>query len=273
MQSFKDQYTQDVKVVSVGHVSNSTGTINDIQAIKSQLRDDTLFIVDGSQSVQHFSLDMKEMGCDFFVFTAHKIMAQTGLGVLRGKKELLEELTPAWGGGDTIEDVEEQSFTWAPLPSKYEPGTPNLIGAASLLYAIEYIEKIGGFSTIQSHENSLITYTLEKFRKIQNKYPDAIKLIGKHDSEGRVGAFSFVLTSGIGPKAIGEIMADHNICVRAGGHCTHPLMKHLELPYGTCRMSLYFYNTEDDIDAFFTVLRTIVRMGMEGTDDEDDGLC
>lgn len=269
---FVKKYTDDVAVVSIGHVSNVTGSITDLARIKDVLRDETLFVVDGSQSVPHLEVNMQAIGCDFFIFTAHKVFAHTGIGILRWRKSLLDDMDPVYGGGDVIKRVTRTDITFAQTPTKFEPWTPNIVGAVSVLEACRYLQNIGGMQSIEHHEEHLCTYVMSKIEKLQQKYPKQLSLIGKPSCEGRIGVFSFVLHNGIWPKAVGEIMAEHNICVRAWGHCAHPLMDHLDLPNGTVRISLHIYNDEDDVDAFFLVLRTILRMGSDTTEDDDE-LC
>ncbi|MDD2870514.1 MAG: aminotransferase class V-fold PLP-dependent enzyme [Candidatus Gracilibacteria bacterium] len=248
---FTKKYDEKVKVISLTHVSNVTGQVFDLERVGKIKRDDTLFVIDASQSIPHFKLDVKKLNADFIFFTGHKILADAGIGVLWGKTELLEKLTPVFSGGGAIGKVDECSFTYSKLPNKFEPGTPNLTGAVSLLKAIEYIESIGGFKKVEEIENDLVEYALEKF-----KLRKSVKLIGSTKSENRVGVFSFVI-EGIHSHDVADIMAENNICIRSGMHCAHPFLNKIGVAH-TSRMSLYIYNTREDIDRFFEILDKIL---------------
>lgn len=196
---------------------------------------------------------MKNLRCDALVGTGHKMMADTGIGMLAIRKELLQDLTPAIGGGGSIEDVATDSFTLKSTAEKFEPGTPHIVGAVSLLKAIEYMNSIGGYSAIQKHEHELMEYTLKRFAEMG----DNVKLIGTTTTEQRIGIFSFVVSSFPNHIQLGELLAQENICVRSGAHCTHPYFHALE-KNGSCRMSVYLYTTKEDIDRFFTALQKII---------------
>ncbi|MEF2174980.1 MAG: cysteine desulfurase [Candidatus Absconditabacteria bacterium] len=248
LNSLKDKYDDSVKLISLTHVSNVTGSVTDLKAVKSILRDDTLFCVDGSQAVPNFKVDVNEIGCHFYIFTGHKVMASTGIGVLWIKREILKTLKSSIGGGGSILEVTKNDFTYAKGYESLEPGTTNLVGAVSLIKAFEYIEKIGGFEKVEQIEKKLTAYTLEKFHAIKDK----VVLLGNYSSD-RIGVFSFSLLNGTEMRLFGEELANENICVRCGGHCAHPLHTQAGLK-GTCRMSLYIYNDEKDIDKFFEQL-------------------
>ncbi|AHB41363.1 putative cysteine desulfurase [candidate division SR1 bacterium RAAC1_SR1_1] len=249
---FSQKYDEKVKVVACSHVSNVTGQIYDVKKLKQQLRDDTFFLIDGSQSVPHFVVDVLDIGCDALVFTGHKMMAYTGIGGSYLKKERLKKLSPMIAGGGTIEDVSVTGHTLTSGTDKFEAGTPNIIGAVSLLKAIEYINNIGGMQKMWEHEQEIVKKVLKGFELLAGK----VDLIGTFVSENRVGAFSFVLKNQLNFNKIGEIFAEHNIAVRCGGHCAYPLHKQLGLG-GTCRMSTYIYNDEEDVEKFFEVLSKI----------------
>lgn len=250
---FEKKYTSNVKVVSLSAVSNVTWKIYNIKNIKSLLRDDTLFVVDASQALSHLSLDVKELWCDALIATGHKMMTDTGIGMLYMTAKLIETLTPSIGGGGSIEDVSTDNYNLKHSSEKFEPGTPHLIGALSLLKAVEYIESIGGYEAIQKHENTLITHALHEF----TKRADNITLIWPTSADDRIGVFSFTVNSFPNHIQLGELLAQKNICVRSGAHCTHPFFKQIE-KNGSCRMSLYLYNTIDDIDIFFATLDEII---------------
>lgn len=250
---FDEKYDDSVRVVSVSHVSNVTGKIYDVKKIGNKLRDDTFFIIDWSQSVPNFKVSVVDIDCDAYVFTGHKLMAYTGIWVVYLKKEHIKSLTPmiAWGG--TVEDVSESSFKLQTSVDKFESGTPNIIWAVSLLKAIEYVKSIWWIEKIREHEQKLVKYTLSKFTELKW----IVELVWPNEIDGRVGVFSFVIPSLGNFNKIGEVMAENNVCIRCGGHCAYPLHKWLN-KQGTCRMSLYIYNDEHDIDRFFEVLKSII---------------
>jgi len=248
---FDKKYTDKVKVVSVAHVSNVTGKIYDVKKIKSKLRDDTFFLVDGSQSVPNFPVNVQDIGCDCLVFTWHKMMAYTGIWAIYVKKERIKKLVPMIRGGGTIEDVDITWHTLATNSDKFEAGTPNIIWAVSLTKAIEYITSIWWMKKIREHEQKLVKLCLEGFKKRQDK----IEILWPLNSD-RVAVFSFLLANNTNFNNIGETFSDQNIAIRCGGHCAYPLHKHFKKP-GTCRMSGYVYNDEQDIARFFEVLDQI----------------
>ena len=255
---FRSKLDDNVKIVSLAHVSNTTGQIYDLENVNSLLNmrygaARPLFIVDGSQSVPHFRVDVEKLGCDALFFTGHKVFADSGMWVLWAKETLLHELKPIFSGGGAIGYVQQWEFTFSSeLPDKFEPGTPNLSGAVSLLRAFEYIESIWGYGELESIEDDLTLYALEKFQSFSN-----IRLIWWTDSETRVGVFSFIV-EGIHSFDISDYLADHHICIRAGQHCAEPFMESLWLKH-SCRMSLYIYNTHEDIDRFFEVLERAIN--------------
>lgn len=250
---FEKKYTDKVKVVSVGHVSNVTGKIYDVKNIKSKLRDDTFFLVDGSQSVPNFPVDVQDIGCDCLVFTWHKMMAYTGIWIIYLQKKWIKKLTPMIRGWGTIEDVSIEGHILATNSDKFEAGTPNIIWAVSLLKALEYIKSIGGMKTIREHEQQLVKLCLQKF----SQFKDKVEIFWPLTTD-RVAVFSFVLANNTNFNNIGEHFSDHNIAIRCGGHCAYPIHKHFKKA-GTCRMSAYVYNDEVDIKAFFDVLEGLVK--------------
>ncbi len=255
-QDFNKKYDKKVKVVACSQVSNVTGVIYDVEKIKQHLRPDTFFLVDGSQSVPNFSVDVAKIGCDCFVFTAHKMMAYTGLGVAYLQKEWIKRLEPLISGGGAINDVDVNDYSTSSTVEKFEAGTPNIIGAVSLLKAIEYIDKIWGMDKIRAHEQEQTKYALAKFNALEKL--KKLELVWPYDVTKRVGVFSFVLTKLRNNTVVGEKFALKNICVRCGWHCAYPLHKFIKKAW-TCRMSLYVYNDRADIDAFFTELTKMVK--------------
>lgn len=255
-EDFDKKYTDQVKVVACSQVSNVTGQIYDVAAIKRRLRPETFFLVDGSQALPNMSVNITEIGCDAYVATAHKILAYTGLGILYLAKDWIKQLTPLISGGGAIQEVDIDGFTPANSSYRFEAGTPNIIAAMSLLKAWEYIDNHGGMEYIRSHEEELIAYALERFAVLEKQ--GKLELVGTYELKDRVGVFSFVLPTVSNTAQIGEHFAAHNIAIRCGGHCAYPLHKHLAKA-GTCRMSLYVYNDQEDIERFFSVLEDLVK--------------
>jgi len=254
----KSKLDENVKIVSLAHVSNTTGQIFDIQKVAYMLKaqygkNKPLLIVDGSQSVPHFGVDVQSLGCDAMFFTGHKVFADSGIGVLWAHEELLMQLKPIFSGGGAIGEVKQKSFTHSnKLPDKFEPGTPNLSGAVSMLRAFEYIENIGWYAKMEEIEKQLVEYSLEKFNAISE-----LRLIGSTKPQNRVWVFTFAV-QGIHSFDISDYLAENNICVRAGQHCAEPFMEYVGQTH-TCRMSLQVYNTTEDIDRFFEILKKAIN--------------
>ena len=238
-------YGPHVRAVSITAVSNVTGAINDLKAVSDLLSDDTLFIVDATQAVPHMAFDVQAIDCDACFFTGHKIFGDTGIGVLYGKKDLLKSLSPAFGGGGAINWVHEEGYMPAGLPYRYEPGTPHIIGAVSLLRACEYIESIGGYPTIMGREQVLMEQMIAGFARLG----DRVRVIGPTDPSRRVGVFSFEV-EGVHSMDLAECLAHRDICVRGGLHCAEPLARRLGVG-ATVRASLGVYNDDRDIERFF----------------------
>ena len=258
---FDQKYSDKVKVVSVAHVSNVTGKIYDVKKIRSKLRDDTFFLVDGSQSVPNFPVDVQDIGCDCLVFTGHKMLAYTWIWAIYLKKERIKKIVPIIRGWWTIEDVSIEWHTLAGNSDKFEAGTPNIIWAVSLLKALEYIKSIWGMKKIWEHEQKLVKSFLQKLRDKGRgiRWKDSpIEIIWPLTPEDRVAVFSFTLSNTTNFNKIGETFAEANIAIRCGGHCAYPLHKRFKKAW-TCRMSGYIYNDEADIKAFFDVLEGLVK--------------
>lgn len=241
-------YTSDVSIVVCGHISNVTGAILDIASIKNMIRSDTIMIVDASQSAQHIPLDFDQWWYDVAICTGHKMMGYTGIWVvlIHPKRN---KLTPVWWGGGIIEDVTTTSHRFVLDNSKREPWTPDIIWAVSLGAAISYMISNGWYKSLIYHEKELIDYCLEQFRFRE----DHIRLIGPLNPQKRVGIFSFIVKEYPQHARWADWFAQHHICVRAWGHCTHPLRQSLHLN-GGIRMSLGPYNTLSDCKRFFEVL-------------------
>jgi cysteine desulfurase / selenocysteine lyase len=245
------------KVVSLTWASNVTGEILDIARVRTMidaLISPPLLIIDGSQRFPHMDTDMSTLGIDIFVATGHKVMADTGIGFFAMRKSLLQSLSPVFSGGGAINEVRTDGFDPAGLPWRHEPGTPHIAGAVSILSALEYIEYIWGLAPIETYERTLVEYALTRIVSL----PSSIRLIGSRSPEGRLWVFSFSFATHH-PNDIGEYMADRHIAVRAGRHCTDPLHTRLGIG-GTLRMSLYLYNTIEDIDRFFDTLEEAVAV-------------
>lgn len=247
IEDFEKKYDNKVKVIALTHVSNVTWEIFDLEKVWKLKREETLFIVDASQSFPHIKVDVKKINCDMLFFTWHKIMADSWIWVIYAKRELLEKLNPVFSWGWAINEVKQCSFRSSNLPYKFEPWTPNVTWALSLLKALEYIENIWWLDKLKEIEDYLVEYALIEF----NKRP-YINLIWGKNLKSRVWVFSFYI-SWINSLDIADIMAENNIAIRAWQHCTEPFMDYLGIK-SSARMSLYIYNSKDDIDKFFEVL-------------------
>lgn len=244
----KELINDKTKIVSICHASNVLGNINPVYEIGSLLKDkDIYFVVDAAQSVPHMKIDVDKMNCDFLAFSAHKMCGPTGIGVLYGKKNLLEKFDPVEFGGGMIGVVEEKSSTWAILPDKFEAGTPLLAEAAGLGATIKYLENIG-LENIESYTKELTKYLYDELSKISN-----IKIYGTNEISDRVSLVSFNL-EGVHPHDLTSFLDEKGICIRAGHQCTQPLLGKLGA-YSVARASLYFYNSKEEIDFFIQVLK------------------
>ena len=244
----KELINDKTKIVSICHASNVLGNINPVYEIGSLLKDkDIYFVVDAAQSVPHMKIDVDKMNCDFLAFSAHKMCGPTGIGVLYGKKNLLEKFDPVEFGGGMIGVVEEKLSTWAILPDKFEAGTPLLAEAAGLGATIKYLENIG-LENIESYTKELTKYLYDELSKISN-----IKIYGTNEISDRVSLVSFNL-EGVHPHDLTSFLDEKGICIRAGHQCTQPLLGKLGA-YSVARASLYFYNSKEEIDFFIQVLK------------------
>ena len=244
----KELINDKTKIVSICHASNVLGNINPVYEIGSLLKDkDIYFVVDAAQSVPHMKIDVEKINCDFLAFSAHKMCGPTGIGVLYGKKNLLEKFDPVEFGGGMIGVVEEKSSTWAILPDKFEAGTPLLAEAAGLGATIKYLEDIG-LENIESYTKELTKYLYDELSKISN-----IKIYGTNKIGDRVSLVSFNL-EGVHPHDLTSFLDEKGICIRAGHQCTQPLLGKLGA-YSVARASLYFYNSKEEIDFFIQVLK------------------
>ena len=245
--------SRKVKLVSISHMSNVLGTIVPIERIiKTAHQYDIPVIVDGAQSVPHMPVDAKNLDCDFLVFSAHKMLGPTGVGVLYAKKELLEKMKPFMGGGDMIKEVFKFHTNYNEAPYKFEAGTPNIADVVGFGAAVDYLEKIG-MENIRKHEIYLTEYALESMQSL--KY---ITIYGPMDSKFRGGVISFNIAD-IHPHDLATIMNDHGIAIRSGHHCAQVLMQRLDVP-ATSRASFYIYNTKEEIDKFVNAIKEAGRI-------------
>lgn len=240
LNAYEKLLSEKTKVVCVVHVSNSLGTINDIKTITNLAHQkNAICIIDAAQSVPHMKIDVTAIDCDFLAFSGHKMLGPTGIGVLYGKKALLEKMPPFLFGGSMISEVTYEDSTWNELPHKFEAGTPPIAEAIGLKIAIDYLNEIG-MQNIQAHEQHLTHYCHKLLSSIEG-----LTIHGPHANE-KIGVVSFSL-KGIHPHDLSSILDRHGIMIRGGHHCTMPLMNKLQV-FGTSRASFYIYNTEEDID-------------------------
>ena len=245
--------TNKTKIVGITHVSNVTGTINDVKKIiEVAHRFGAKVVVDASQSIAHMSVDVRKLDTDFLVFSAHKMYGPMGIGVLYAKEELLSNMKPFLMGGDMIEYVYEQDTTYAQLPSKFEAGTQNVGGAVGLVEAINYINKIG-YDKIKEHERKLLKYAREELEKL-----DFLELYYPHNINNHSSVISFNI-KGVHPHDVASILDRDNICVRSGNHCAQPFLRSIGID-STVRLSVSIYNDKSDIDALIKSLIKINEM-------------
>ncbi|MEZ2457919.1 cysteine desulfurase [Salinicoccus roseus] len=245
MENVEATIGEKTKIVAITHVSNVLGTINDIKAIAEVAhRNDAYIAVDGAQAVPHMSVDVQDLDVDFYAFSGHKMLGPTGIGVLYGRSELLDDMEPIEYGGDMIDFVDLRTSTWTDLPVKFEAGTPMIAEAIGLAAAIDYIEDIGP-EAILEYEQKLVNYALESMNAVEG-----IEIYGP---ESRAGLITFNLED-VHPHDLATALDSEGIAVRAGHHCAQPLMKWLGVS-STARASFYIYNTTEEIDSFIESLK------------------
>ena len=246
-EEIENKITDKTKIVGITHVSNVLGTINNVKkVIKYAHKKGAIVIVDASQSIPHMKIDVQDLDADFLVFSGHKMLAPLGIGVLYGKREILNKMTPFLMGGDMIEYVYEQETTFAPLPNKFEAGTQNVEGVIGLGAAIDYIENLG-YNKIQEIEHEVISYARQELSKL-----DYLTLYTTPNEENHSSVISFNI-NGVHPHDVASILDSEGVCVRSGNHCAQPLMRFLGID-STCRASFYIYNTKDDVDKLVKAL-------------------
>jgi cysteine desulfurase/selenocysteine lyase len=243
--------TPRTKIVSLGHASNALGTINPVKAIVEMAHAaGALVLIDGAQGVPHAIVDVQDLGCDFYAFSGHKVYGPTGVGVLYGRRELLEAMPPWQGGGDMILSVSFEKTTYNALPYKFEAGTPNIAGVVGLAAALDYVSSIGR-ERIAAHEHELLLYTAARLQELPG-----IRLIGTARETAAV--ISFVL-EGVHPHDIGTILDRQGIAIRTGHHCAQPLMMRFNVP-ATGRASFGMYNTKEEADALIAGLQEVIEV-------------
>lgn len=251
LDEFKNLISSRTKLVAVAHASNALGTINPVkQIIDIAHSAGAVVLIDGAQSTVHLDIDVQEMDCDFFAFSSHKLYGPTGVGVLYGKKSLLEAMPPFQGGGEMIKEVTFQKTTYNDLPYKYEAGTPNIADTIAFKAAMDFVNKIGK-ENIRKHEEELLQYATQQLQQIPG-----LKIIGT--AKEKVSVISFVIDN-IHPQDIGILLDNRGIAVRTGHHCTQPLMECFGIP-GTTRASFAVYNTKEEIDELINGLEKTIKM-------------
>ena len=252
-EEIENKITDKTKIVGITHVSNVLGTINNVKKIiKYAHKKGAIVIVDASQSIPHMKIDVQDLDADFLVFSGHKMLAPLGIGVLYGKKEILNKMSPFLMGGDMIEYVYEQDTTFAPLPNKFEAGTQNVEGVIGIGAAIDYIENLG-YDKIQEIEKEVLSYAREELSKL-----DFLDLYITPNENNHSSVISFNI-KGIHPHDVASILDSEGVCVRSGNHCAQPLMRFLGID-STCRASFYIYNSKEDVDKLVSALNKAYDM-------------
>jgi cysteine desulfurase/selenocysteine lyase len=251
LNAYRNLLDASVKLVAVNHVSNAIGTINPIaEMIQLAHAHGAKVMIDGAQSIAHLDIDVQALDIDFFAFSAHKLFGPTGVGVLYGKRELLESMPPYQGGGEMIKEVSFEGTTYNELPYKFEAGTPNIADVIALSAAIDYVNALSK-EALFTQELALLAYATEQLSTIPG-----LRIIGT--APDKIAVISFVI-DGIHPQDLGVLLDKFGIAIRTGHHCVQPLMKRFGLP-GTCRASFAFYNTFEEIDLFVKALRRSINM-------------
>lgn len=252
-EEIQSKITDKTKIVSVTHVSNALGTINPVKKIAEYAHSKgAIVIIDGAQSVPHMKVDVRDINADFLVIAGHKLLGPMGIGVLYGKKDLLEKMPPVLFGGDMVEYVHEQETTFNVLPYKFEAGTQNVESAVGLSKAIDYLNEIG-MDNVEKIEKELMSYAMEEISKL-----DYVNIYGPKDVEKRGGVLSFEI-QGVHPHDVASIFDTVGVCIRAGNHCAQPLMRYMGIN-ATSRASIYFYNTKEDIDRLVEAIKKTYDM-------------
>ncbi|MBW3554567.1 MAG: cysteine desulfurase [Gemmatimonadetes bacterium] len=242
-----------VKLVALNHVSNALGTINPVAEVVERARSaGARVLVDGAQGAPHLPVDVEALGCDFYALSAHKMGGPMGIGALWARRELLDAMPPYQGGGEMIDVVHPDESTWAELPHKFEAGTPNVGGAVGMAAAVDFVQSLTP-AAVKEHESRLVAYGLERLGRVAG-----LRLFGPAEPEDRIAVFSFAM-QGVHPHDVATILDAQGIAVRAGHHCTQPLMRRLGVP-ATTRASCWVYNTTDEIDRLVEGLEEAARV-------------
>ena len=250
LSKIEQYFTNKTKIVSITHMSNVLGTINPIKKIAKIVKSiGAIFIIDGAQSVSHMPVDVQDLGCDFLAFSGHKMLGPTGVGVLWGKLNLLNDLEPFLSGGEMIEKVTLDNSTWNEVPYKFEAGTPNYIQAIGLGAAVKYLKDIG-MDNVRNYEDTLTSYALEKLQNIPNIY-----IHGNPKKRGGVISFNI---DGVHPQDLAQFLNEDKICLRVGHHCAQPLLETLN-ETSTARISFYIYNNFSDIDKLVDSINSTIK--------------
>lgn len=245
LSSLDDVLTERTKIVALTHASNVLGTINPVREItKAAHEKGSVVLVDGAQSVPHMPVDVTEIDCDFFAFSAHKMCGPTGIGVLYGKQEILDAMDPFLFGGEMISNVTYEKADWHEVPWKFEAGTPNIAGAIGMGAAIDYLESLG-MDAIRAHEQELVAYAYEVLGNL-----DGMMIYGPKGERAGLVAFNF---ADVHPHDLSTVLDQEGVAIRAGHHCAQPLMRRLDVP-ATARASFYLYNTQEEIDVLARAL-------------------
>ncbi len=258
MEDFEKKLSAKTKIVSLTYISNVLGTINPIKEIVKKAHDvGALLCVDACQAAPHIKIDVQNLDVDFLAFSGHKMMGPMGIGILYGKRDLLEKLQPFLGGGDMIQEVFEDHFTPAYLPNKFEAGTPNVAGAVGLAVAIGYLEDkgkvpMGSLREIKEKEKRLTKFLLQEMQKMK-----FVKIVGPKDMKDRIGVVSFEIEN-VHPHDVGDFLNNEGIAIRTGHHCAQPLMNHFGL-IAVSRVSPYIYNTKEEIEKFLGAMEKCWR--------------
>ncbi|MEJ6616321.1 MAG: cysteine desulfurase [Crocinitomicaceae bacterium] len=251
MDEFDKLLSSKTKLVSVTHISNALGTINPIREIISKAHSiGSKVLIDGAQSIQHTKIDVQELDCDFFIFSGHKVFGPTGVGILFGKRELLDQMPPYQGGGDMIAKVTFEKTTYNELPHKFEAGTPNISGGIALGTAFDFLNQLD-LDAVEAYETDLLNYAQSELLKLEG-----LRIIGT--AAHKTSVVSFVI-DGLHPFDVGTLLDKQGIAIRTGHHCTQPVMDFFEIP-GTIRASFAFYNTKEEVDVLVNGLKRSISM-------------
>src|SRR5699024_4106380 len=251
LEAYQAALTPDVKLVGLAHVSNALGTVNPIQEMIAQAHQvGAKVLIDGAQAVAHKTVDVQALNCDFYVFSGHKLYGPTGIGALYARYEILDAMSPWMGGGDMIHTVSFEQSTYAPVPQRFEAGTPNIAAVVGLGAALDYVLSVG-LDKIDAHEQALLKYAEEQLQQLPG-----LTIVGQAPEKAAVVSF---LVEDIHPHDLGTILDSDGVAIRAGHHCAMPLMTRLGIP-GTARASFALYNDFDDVDVLVASLKKAQKL-------------